>query len=170
MVPGRTVVIVPSSSIAFSELIIPRLVASARCADPDAAARRPYQSSIPNLLAKAGETPPAVVRTRTFGARTRFINSQRAAVKFTTVERAHRSVGLRTIIHCDERKSTRFASHAIHHQMDFVDRSMLFEKILKIVLCGLKREVTYVQFHCVLNLEKLPSYRAVPGNRVSNHQ
>jgi hypothetical protein len=47
---------------------------------------------------------------------------------------------------------------------------MLFEQILKIVLGGLKREITYIQFHCALNLEKLPSYRAVPGNRVSNHQ
>jgi hypothetical protein len=54
--------------------------------------------------------------------------------------------------------------------MDFVDGAMLFEQILKIVLGGLKREITYVQFHCVLDLEKLPSYRAVPGNRVSNHQ
>jgi hypothetical protein len=26
---------------------------------------------------------------------------------------------------------------------------MLFEQILKIVLGGLKREITYVQFHCV---------------------
>ena len=49
--------------------------------------------------------------------------------------------------------------------MDFVDGAMLFEEILKIVLSGLKGEITYVQFHCVLNLEKLPSYRAVPENR-----
>src|SRR5436190_24283876 len=49
--------------------------------------------------------------------------------------------------------------------MDLVDGAMLFEQILKIVLRGLKREITYVQFHCVLNLEKLPSYRAVPGDR-----
>jgi hypothetical protein len=26
---------------------------------------------------------------------------------------------------------------------------VLFEKILEIVLGGLKREITYVQFHCV---------------------
>jgi hypothetical protein len=75
----------------------------------------------------------------------------------------------RTVVHRDERKSTRFTRHAVHHQMNFVD-AMLFEQILKIVLSGLKREITYVQFHCVLNLEKLPSYRAVPENRVSNHQ
>jgi len=38
--------------------------------------------------------------------------------------------------------------------MDFVDGAMLFEQILKIVLGGLKREITYVQFHCVLNFGK----------------
>ena len=86
------------------------------------------------------------------------------------VEPAHRGTGLRVVIHGDERKPARFASHPVHHEADFVDLAMLFEQILKIVLSGLKREITYVQFHCVLNLEKLPSYRAVPGNRVSNHQ
>jgi len=87
-----------------------------------------------------------------------------------TVKRAHRCVSLRTVVHRDERKSTLFARHAVHYQMNFVDGAMLFEQILKIVLGGLKGEITYVQFHCVLILEKLPSYRAVPGNRVSNHQ
>jgi hypothetical protein len=38
--------------------------------------------------------------------------------------------------------------------MDFVDRAVLLEQILKIVLGGLKREITYVQFHCVLNFGK----------------
>ena len=54
--------------------------------------------------------------------------------------------------------------------MDLIDGAVFFEQILEIVLGGLEREITYVQFHCVLNMEKLPSYRAVPGNRVSNHQ
>jgi len=86
------------------------------------------------------------------------------------VERAHRNTGLRVVIHGNECESARFASHAVRHEADFVDLAMLFEQILKIVLGALKREITYVQFHCALNLEKLPSYRAVPGNRVSNHQ
>src|SRR5439155_821309 len=68
-----------------------------------------------------------------------------------------------------ERKAARFAGHAIHHQRYFADLAMLFEKILKIVFSGLKREITYVQFHCDF-WSKLASYRAVPGNRVSNHQ
>jgi len=86
------------------------------------------------------------------------------------VERAYRGVGLCAIVHGDERKAARFGSEPVHHQMNFVDGAMLFEQILEIVLSGLKGEITCVQFHCVLNLEKLPCYKAVPGNRVSNHQ
>jgi hypothetical protein len=76
------------------------------------------------------------------------------------VECAHGSVGLRVVIHSDEREPARFASHAVHHQMDFIDGAVLFEQILKIVLGALKREITYVQFHCVLNLEKLPKLQS----------
>src|SRR5881396_1887439 len=70
------------------------------------------------------------------------------------VERAHRGIGLSAIVHRDERKAARFATDSVHHQTDFVDGAVLFEQILKIVLGGLKREITYVQFHCVLNFGK----------------
>src|SRR6201997_1709923 len=96
----------------------------------------------------------AAVRTRTFLARTRFIYRQRAAVEFVAVKRAHCGAGLRVVIECDEREPARFASHTVHHETDFIDLAMLFEQILKIVLGGLKREITYVQFHCVLNFGK----------------
>ena len=86
------------------------------------------------------------------------------------VERIFGRAGLLIVIHRDKGEAARFTGHLVHHQMDFVDGSMFFEQILKIVLGGLKREITYVQFHCVLNMEKLPTYKAVPGNRVSNHQ
>jgi len=46
---------------------------------------------------------------------------------------AHRGVALRTVVHCDEPESTRFARQSVHHQMDFIDGAMLFEEILKIV-------------------------------------
>ena len=39
---------------------------------------------------------------------------------------------------------------------------MLFEQIVKIVLGGLKREITYVQFHSVLKLEKLGATEPFP--------
>ncbi len=125
--------------------------------------------SIPDLPAIARKTARAL-RARPVFAWTSFVHVQRAAVEFLAVKRAHRGAGLCAVVHSDERKPARFTRHFVHHQMDFVDGSVFFELILKIVLGGLKREITYVQFHCVLNMEKLPSYRAVPGNRVSNHQ
>ena len=57
---------------------------------------------------------------------------------FAAVERAHRGIGLRAIVHRDERKPARFARHPVHHQPDLIDLAMLFEQILKIVLGGLK--------------------------------
>ncbi len=70
--------------------------------------------------------------------RTRFVHFQLVAVKFVAVERGHRGVGLSAIVHRDERKAARFASEPVHHELDFIDGSMLFEQILKIVLSGLK--------------------------------
>jgi hypothetical protein len=87
-----------------------------------------------------------------------------------TVERAHRGTGVRIVIDGDEREPARFAGHAVHHEADFSDLAMLLDKIMKIVLGVLKREITYVQFHLCLSLEKLSSYRAVTGNRVTNLQ
>ena len=46
---------------------------------------------------------------------------------------ARRGVALRTVVHCDEPKSTRLARQPVHHQMDFIDGAMLFEETLKIV-------------------------------------
>src|SRR5260370_23297357 len=47
--------------------------------------------------------------------------------------------------------------------MGFIDGTVFFEQSLKIVLGGLKREITYVQFHCVLNMEKLGATEPFPG-------
>src|ERR1051325_5641506 len=148
----------------------------------------PYSSSLPP---EAGEVPSLPVRA-TAGAlfaRTRFVHIQRATIHLFAIGRAHRGLGLRIVVHGHEREPARFARHPVHHQMDFVDSAVLFEQILKIVLGGLESEITYVQFHCVLNLGKttelqsrsresgfkppmsdahLTIYRAVKLNRVSN--
>jgi hypothetical protein len=89
-------------------------------------------------------------RTRAFFAGTSFVDGQWPAIQFLAVECAHggRSVGV--IIHGDERKAARFAGHAIHHQLHFADLAVLFEKILKIIFCGLEGKISYVQFHCDL--------------------
>ena len=86
------------------------------------------------------------------------------------IQRIFRRLGLRVVVHRNEREPALFTGHSIHHEIDFVDGAVLFEQILKIVLGALKGEITYIQFHCVWRLEKLRSYRAVPVNRVSNHQ
>jgi len=93
----------------------------------------------------------SAVTTRPIFARTRFVHVERAAVEVVAIERTHRSFSLRVVVHRDEREATRFTGHTVRHQMDFVDRAVLFEQILKIVLGGLKREITYIQFHDVLN-------------------
>ena len=85
------------------------------------------------------------------------------------VKRGHRGTGVRVVIDGDEREPARFAGHAVHHETDFIDLAMLFEQILKIVLGGLKKDYLCTVSLC-LDLEKLPTYRAVPVNRVSNHQ
>ena len=70
------------------------------------------------------------------------------------IERAHCRVALRRITHRDEREPARFAREPVQNQMDFAHGAVLFEQILQIVLGGLKREITYVHFHCVLNFGK----------------
>ncbi len=88
------------------------------------------------MLTRNGTIP--ALSTRTFVTRTRFINSYCATIEFAAVERAHRGVGLCTIVHRDEREAARFGSEPVHQQMDFVNGAVLFEQILKIVLSGLK--------------------------------
>src|SRR5207253_69204 len=161
MVPGRTDMIVPSNSRAFSEFMIKCRPAS-KISKPAAT----IDSDLPTI---ARERTLGAVWARTLFARTRFADTQRASVQFLAVKRADSSFRFGFFIHGDERKAARFAGHAVHHQRYFADLAMLFEKILKIVFSGLKREITYVQFHCDF-WSKLASYRAVPGNRVSNHQ
>src|SRR6266704_4225049 len=148
---------VPSRLIAFSGFIMSML----RTARPRMLSGPAVQST-PDLPAIARKTVRAV-RTRTLFAWTCFVHVQRAAIKFLAVERILGRVGVLVVIHRDKRKPARFTRHLVHHQMDFVDGAVFFEQILKIVLGGLKREITYVQFHCVLNMEKLGATEPFPG-------
>jgi len=126
-----------------------------KIANSAALTEAPAAQSIPDLPAIAScKRTLRAVRTRTIFSRTSFVNVQRAAVQFMAVERIFRRTGLLVVIHCDKGEAARFTGHLVHHQMDFVDGAVFFEQILKIVLGGLKREITYVQFHCVLNLGK----------------
>lgn len=107
----------------------------------------PYRSV--QLSAIAGKRAISGAPVRTIFTRTRFTYFQRAAIEFVAIGRVYRGFGLRVVVHCDEGEAARFTGHPVHHEMDFVDGSVLFEQILEIVLGGLKREITYVQFHCV---------------------
>ena len=71
-------------------------------------------------------------------ARTRFVHRQAAPIEVATIDRAHGGVGLGVVAHGDEREAAGFARHPVHHEMDFVDSAVLFEKILKIVLGALE--------------------------------
>ena len=100
--------------------------------------------SIPDLPAIACEWPIGAMGTRPLFAGACLIDVQGSAVKFLAVERSHGGVRLGLVTHGDEGKSARLSSHAVHHQRDFADGAMLFEKILQIVLGSLKGEVSYV--------------------------
>src|ERR1043166_3317806 len=135
MVPARTEMIFPSSSIAFFE--------SMESAEPAPVARRRFAYS-----KSAGLVAVSLRLARTLFASARFIHGQSATLHFLAVQGGHSRVGFRRVGHRDERKAAGAAGGAVHHEGDVGDFAMLFEKILKIVFSGLKREITYVQFHC----------------------
>lgn len=103
------------------------------------------RNQIPDLPAIASE--PAVIAagwTRTLFASTRLVDGKGTPADFFAVKRSHRGAGFGIIVHGDEREAARLTSHAVHHQRYFADFAVLFEKILKIVLGGLKGEITNV--------------------------
>src|SRR4030095_6188644 len=97
-----------------------------------------------SLPAKTGVWPAIARWTRALFTRTRFVDRQGAAAQFLPVKRRHRGSCFSRFVHRDECKAAGFARHAIHHQRYFGDFAVLLEKILKIVLGGLKGEITYI--------------------------
>ena len=100
---------------------------------------------------------------RTLFAGPGFVNGEGAALDFLAVKGADSGVGFSRVSHGHERKAARAAGCAVHHKGDVSDFAMLFEKILKIVFSGLKREITYVQFHCDFLEPYLPATEPFPG-------
>ena len=100
---------------------------------------------------------------RTLFARPGFVDGEGASLDFLAVEGADSRVGFGRVSHGDERKAAGAAGCAIHHEGDVRDFAMLFEKILEIVFSGLKREITYVQFHCDFLEPYLPATEPFPG-------
>jgi hypothetical protein len=96
------------------------------------------------LPAKIGVAPVAARWARALFARARLVNRQRAAGEFLAIDGCHRGVGFSRIVHRNESEAAGPARHAIRYQRYFRDFAVLFEKILKIVLGGLKGEISYV--------------------------
>src|SRR6266446_776611 len=136
IVPGRTDMIIPSNSIAFfGSMMFDRRTGPEH--SEVGSARSNY------LPAEAGVL--TVARwTRALFACARFVNRERAPGKFLAVERRHGRASFSIVVHSDERKTARFAGHAVHHQRDLTDFAVLFEKILKIVFGSLKGEISYI--------------------------
>src|SRR5438270_6539633 len=109
---------------------------------------RRLQSKLPTVTAGERALTAAAVAAAAAAlavfARTRFVYIQRATIEVFAVEGRHCGIGLGFVIHGDERKTARFAGHAVHHQRDFANLAVLFKKILQIVFGGLKREITNV--------------------------
>jgi hypothetical protein len=110
----------------------------------------------------AGKVP------RAFFACAGFAHSEIAAMQIAAVERVHRGGASSVIRHRDKAETARAASRTISDEGDICDLPVLFEKILEIVFSGLESEISYVQFHVFLMEGRTASYKAVPGNRVSN--
>src|SRR6266542_6071904 len=97
------------------------------------------------LPAEVGVSPVTAARwTRALFARTRLIDRECAPGNFLAVERSHGRSSFGGVVHRDEREAAGLARHAIHHQRNLGDFAVLLEKILKIVLGGLKGEISYI--------------------------
>jgi hypothetical protein len=102
MVPGKTDVMVPSTSIAFSEFIISTVPAAPKISG--AAGRD--QIYLPTFLRETFAAAPAATGwTRTLFASASFIDGQSTAADFFSVKRSHRSTSFGVIVHGDEREA-----------------------------------------------------------------
>jgi len=123
--------------------------------------RRPWKSA-GSQIKSAGLVPRSGELTRAVFASTRFVDGESASLHFLAVEGGDGRVGFRRVGHGDERKAARAAGGAVHHQGNVGDFAVFFEKILEIVFSGLKREITYVQFHCDFLEQYLPATEPFP--------
>jgi hypothetical protein len=71
--------------------------------------------------------------------------------------------------HRDKSKATGAARHPVGHECHLGDASLFFKKILEIIFSRLESEITYIEFHTVIQIGETVRYSAVPEARVSNH-
>src|SRR5258705_571863 len=94
---------------------------------------------VPITTAASTTSPPSPATTataagRTFLARTRLIDRQRAPLKIFLVKHGNRLIRVLLRAHLDERKTARPASRPVLHDVDCHDGACLCEVVLQIVL------------------------------------
>jgi hypothetical protein len=79
-------------------------------------------------------------------------------------------VALCDIAHRDEPKAARFAGFAVRDEFDFGHRAEGLKEVPQRAFCHIKGKISDIKFHDDWISKSTVSYRAVPEDRVSNHQ
>jgi hypothetical protein len=113
--------------------------------------------------AAAITTAPSTTAAAAFRAWARFVHSEVAAIETVTVQTFSRGVRFFFRGHRHKSKPARTTAHAIEHQVDIGDGSVLGEKILQIVFCDVVGKISYEQLGIhsfTVILEITPAKRA----------
>jgi hypothetical protein len=105
-------------------------------ATPTTAATAPAPAKIPTPAA-------AAAAGRTILPRTGHIDGDRAAPQVAAVQSGDGALRLFGRTHGHKPKTARAVGHAIHHQIGFDHRAKGRERVLQVVLRGLKRKISY---------------------------
>jgi hypothetical protein len=103
-------------------------------------------SSSSATVTSSATAPAAAAAERPFLTGTRFIDGQCAAFIFLPIQFAGGRLGGFLGFHGDESEATGPSAHAIQHQADLGYRTVLGEKILKIILSDIVGKVSHEQF------------------------
>jgi hypothetical protein len=101
---------------------------------------------------------------------TSFIDFEFAAPFILAVQTFDGRISLRYVAHGNEPKAARLAGFAIRDEFDFGHRAERFKEVPERAFCHVKGKISDVKFHDDWISKSTVSYRAVPENRVSNHQ
>ena len=99
----------------------------------------------------------ASASARTLLARASDVDGERPAVQLRAIQGVDGLLGLFGRAHGDESEPTRFARHAVHHQVGLDDRPVRREGVLEIVFGGVEGKIsnkqfcTHVMFYCATN-------------------
>jgi hypothetical protein len=101
---------------------------------------------------------------------TSLIDFEFAAAFILSVQTFDGCVALRDIAHRNKPKAARLAGLPIRDEFDFGHRAERLKKVSERAFCHIKGKISDVKFHDDWISKSTVSYRAVPEERVSNHQ